>query len=38
MMGMPVGEPRPPRLPLPEHERKDLATILHELGLIASTS
>ncbi len=38
MMGMPVGEPRPPRLPLPDHEREDLAAILHNLGLVASST
>lgn len=38
MMGMTVGEPRPPRLPLPDHERKDLAAILHNLGLVAAST
>ena len=38
MMGMPVGEPRPPRLPLPDHEREDLAAILHHLGLVAAST
>ena len=38
MMDMPVGDPRPPRLPLPDNERKDLAAILRDLDLIAATS
>ena len=38
MMGMPVGDPRPPRLPLPDDERKDLAAILHNLGLVKATT
>ncbi|MEM8948620.1 MAG: dihydrodipicolinate synthase family protein [Pseudomonadota bacterium] len=38
MMDMPVGEPRAPRLPLPESERAELAKNLHELGLIAAAT
>ncbi|MGH1479489.1 MAG: dihydrodipicolinate synthase family protein [Geminicoccales bacterium] len=38
MMGMPVGEPRAPRLPLPASERAELARNLHELGLIAAAT
>ncbi|MGI9489111.1 MAG: dihydrodipicolinate synthase family protein [Geminicoccaceae bacterium] len=38
MMDMPVGEPRAPRLPLPEHERKELAEALGGLGLLADTN
>lgn len=36
MMGMPVGEPRAPRLPLPEDERAELAQALADLDLIES--
>lgn len=38
MMDMPVGEPRAPRLPLPESERAELAMSLHKLGLIAAAT
>ena len=38
MMDMPVGEPRAPRLPLPESERAELAENLHKLGLIAAAT
>jgi len=34
LIGMPVGDPRPPRLPLPEERRKALASVLEELGLV----
>ena len=33
MMGLPVGGPRPPRLPLPEDERAELSAIVREMGL-----
>ncbi|WP_146591159.1 dihydrodipicolinate synthase family protein [Puniceibacterium confluentis] len=35
MVGRPAGEPRPPRLPLPEGRRTELRTILGNLGLLA---
>ncbi|MBT9386631.1 4-hydroxy-tetrahydrodipicolinate synthase [Pseudooceanicola sp. CBS1P-1] len=35
MTGRPMGDPRPPRLPLPEAKRAELAAILSELGLLA---
>ncbi|MGI9434521.1 MAG: dihydrodipicolinate synthase family protein [Geminicoccaceae bacterium] len=38
MMAMPVGEPRAPRLPLPEIERAELAKNLRELGLITAAT
>ena len=38
MMDMAVGEPRAPRLPLPEHERKELAEALEDLGLLADAN
>ncbi len=34
MMGLPVGNPRPPRLPLPPSEREALAEALSRLGLM----
>ena len=34
MMGRPVGPPRPPRLPLPEDERRALRESLAALGLL----
>ena len=36
MIGMAAGEPRPPRLPLPQDERIELAQALTELGLITT--
>jgi len=33
-MGRPVGPPRPPRLPLPEAERRALREALAALGLL----
>jgi 4-hydroxy-tetrahydrodipicolinate synthase len=36
MMGMPVGPPRAPRLPLPDDERAALAATLGDLGLTHS--
>ena len=36
MMGLPVGAPRAPRLPLPADERARLAAALRDLGLIDS--
>lgn len=36
MMGLPVGKPRPPRLPLPEADRHDLRKELDRLGLLDS--
>lgn len=38
MMGRPVGEPRPPRLPLPASERETLRRDLAALGLIKSAA
>ena len=35
MMGMAMGPPRPPRLPLPEADRPALASVLRGIGLIA---
>ena len=35
MIGRPMGEPRPPRLPLPDAKRAELDTILRDLGLLA---
>ncbi|WP_159587146.1 4-hydroxy-tetrahydrodipicolinate synthase [Chelativorans xinjiangense] len=35
LTGMPVGEPRPPRLPLPESRVAPLAAVLADLGLLA---
>jgi len=37
LIGMPVGDPRAPRLPLPEQRRPELARVLQELGLPAAT-
>lgn len=37
-MGMPVGKPREPRLPLPEEEHRELAAVLDQLGLTGSLS
>ncbi|WP_295551522.1 dihydrodipicolinate synthase family protein [uncultured Pseudacidovorax sp.] len=36
MMGLPVGEPRAPRLPLPPQDRADLRAELDRLGLLDS--
>lgn len=36
MMGLPVGAPRAPRLPLPEADQRDLRLALDRLGLIGS--
>ncbi|HTN62975.1 MAG TPA: 4-hydroxy-tetrahydrodipicolinate synthase [Devosia sp.] len=36
LMGMPVGIPREPRLPLPDEERMELAATLQHLGLVGS--
>ncbi len=36
MMGLPVGDPRPPRLPLPPEERTVLAAEISRLGLSQS--
>jgi 4-hydroxy-tetrahydrodipicolinate synthase len=36
MMGLPAGEPRAPRLPLPADEREDLKKALEKLSLIGS--
>lgn len=38
MMGMPMGGPRAPRLPLPEHERVELRKALDELQLIPNSA
>ncbi|MBR9893267.1 dihydrodipicolinate synthase family protein [bacterium] len=35
MIGRPMGDPRPPRLPLPDAKRGELETILKDLGLLA---
>ena len=35
LMGMEMGEPRPPRLPLPPEDTAALATVLRGMGLIA---
>jgi 4-hydroxy-tetrahydrodipicolinate synthase len=35
LMGMPMGEPRPPRLPLPEADLPHLASVLDGMGLLA---
>ena len=35
MVGQPMGDPRPPRLPLPEAKRAELHAILTDLGLLA---
>ncbi len=34
MMGMPMGQPRAPRLPLPERDRPALRKVLAEMGLL----
>jgi 4-hydroxy-tetrahydrodipicolinate synthase len=34
-MGMEMGDPRPPRLPLPREETAALAEVLRGMGLIA---
>ena len=36
MMGLPVGQPRAPRLPLPEADAIDLRRELDRLGLLGS--
>lgn len=36
MMGLPVGKPRPPRLPLPEADAAELRQELQKLGLLNS--
>ena len=36
MVGMPAGDPRPPRLPLPEGPRKALRTVLEDLGVLTA--
>lgn len=38
MMGLPVGPPRAPRLPLPAAERAELAEVVERLGLAGSLS
>ena len=38
LIGMPVGNPRPPRLPLPEALLPNLRTVLANLGLIGARS
>ena len=38
LIGMPVGNPRPPRLPLPEPLLPNLRTVLANLGLLAARS
>ena len=38
MMGLPVGGPRPPRLPLPEAEHAELAKVIQQLDLTESLS
>jgi len=35
MMGMPMGPPRAPRLPLPEAQRPALREVLREMGVLA---
>jgi 4-hydroxy-tetrahydrodipicolinate synthase len=34
MMGMPMGPPRAPRLPLPEAQRPALRDVLHQMGVL----
>ena len=34
MMGMPMGPPRAPRLPLPEAQRPALREVLHQMGVL----
>ena len=36
MVGMPAGDPRPPRLPLPEGPREALRTVLEDLGVLTA--
>lgn len=38
MMGLPVGQPRAPRLPLPDADRADLRAELDRMGLLNSLS
>ena len=35
MMGMPMGPPRAPRLPLPEAQRPALREVLRQMGVLA---
>jgi len=35
MMGMDMGPPRPPRLPLPEAQRPALREVLRQMGVLA---
>ncbi|MDJ0932822.1 MAG: dihydrodipicolinate synthase family protein [Breoghania sp.] len=37
MVGQPMGDPRPPRLPLPDDKRAALKDILKTLGILAET-
>ena len=36
MMGMPMGPPRAPRLPLPEAQRPALRKVLHDMGVLTA--
>ena len=36
MVGMPAGNPRPPRLPLPEAPRAELRDVLEDLGVLTA--
>ena len=36
MVGMPAGDPRPPRLPLPEGPRRALQGVLEDLGVLSA--
>jgi 4-hydroxy-tetrahydrodipicolinate synthase len=36
LMGMDMGPPRPPRLPLPSQDMPALAQVLHGIGLICA--
>ena len=36
MVGMPAGDPRPPRLPLPAEPRRALHRVLEDLGVLAA--
>jgi 4-hydroxy-tetrahydrodipicolinate synthase len=36
MVGMPAGNPRPPRLPLPEGPRGEMRAVLEDLGVLAA--
>lgn len=38
MMGMPMGPPRPPRLPLPERDRPTLRQVLAGMGLLPAAA